>query len=89
MIETTKGGKTELLGTLIYPVNRFTPAEANQAAFINQESEQSLIYSVSASQADRNYTVQIRETRNGVTKEFKSKEMPRKTMPLFVGHKGK
>lgn len=89
VIETTKGGKTELLGTLIYPVNRFTPAEANQAAFINQESEQSLIYSVSASQADRNYTVQIRETRNGVTKEFKSKEMPRKTMPLFVGHKGK
>jgi hypothetical protein len=85
-IETTDGGKTELLGTLIYPVEEFNESEQGQAAFINHDSSHSLIYSVSAYGAKRNYNIQVEETRNGETKTFSSKEIPELKIPLFVGY---
>jgi len=68
VIETTGGGKTELLGGLLYPVQ---PIPSNVPAFVNNESSLSLIYAVSAyGSADRNYNVHVRETRNGVTRDL-------------------
>lgn len=84
VISTSAGGKTELLGTLIYPVQDFTKEE-KQAAFINNESSQSLIYSVSAYGANKNYEIQVEETRNGTKRQLLSKDMPGR-MPLFVGY---
>ena len=86
VIETNKGGKTELLGTLIYPVQKFTEEEKQQAAFVNNNSSQSLIYSISYHRRNRNYPIQVREIRNGITKSFLTKDMQGKVMPLFVGY---
>ena len=84
VINTSTGGKTELLGTLVYPVQEFTAEDKKQAAFINHDSSQSLIYSVSVYGVNRNYDIQVEETRNGVTRQLLSKDIPGR-MPLFVG----
>jgi len=86
VINTTKGGKTEVLGTLIYPVHDFTATEKKEAAFISNNSSQSLIYSVSAYGKNKNYDIQVEETRNGVKRQLLSKDFPGR-MPLFVGYK--
>ena len=85
VINTSAGGKTELLGSLVYPVQDFTAEEKKQAAFINNESSQSLIYSLSVYGANKNYDIQVEETRNGVKRQLLSKDIPGK-MPLFVGY---
>jgi hypothetical protein len=86
VIETAGGGKTELLGTLIYPATNFNDEQKQRAAFINRESSQSLIYSVSNYLPNGNYPIQVEETRDGVTKRLMASEMPGR-MPLFVGYK--
>lgn len=85
VISTTAAGKTELLGSLIYPVQDFTAEEKKQAAFINNESSQSLIYSLSVYGPNKNYDIQVEETRNGVKRQVLSKDIPNR-MPLFVGY---
>ena len=85
VIDTSAGGKTELLGTLIYPVEEFTAEDKKQAAFINRESSQSLIYSLSVYDPKSNYDIQVEETRNGVTRQLLSQDIPGR-MPLFVGY---
>ena len=84
VIETNKRGKTELLGTLIYPVQEFEPDEQNQAAFISRDSSQSLIYTISSASNKRMYSIQVRETHQGETKSFATKQMEDRVMPLFV-----
>ncbi|MBD2304618.1 hypothetical protein H6G17_03675 [Chroococcidiopsis sp. FACHB-1243] len=86
VINTTKGGKTEVLGTLIYPVHDFTAQEKQEAAFISNNSSLSLIYSVSAYGEHKNYDIQVEETRHGVKRQLLSKDFPGR-MPLFVGYK--
>lgn len=86
VIETTDGGKTELLGNLIYPVKQFGPEDEQQAAFINRESSHSLIYSVSVHGKNRNYPIQVRETRQGQTKLLRSEKLTNGIMSLFVGY---
>lgn len=85
VIKTTDGGKTELLGGLIYPVERFDQSDLSQAAFVNNQSSHSISYSVSAYGKNRNYKFQIREIREGKVKTILSTQMPDKTMPLFIG----
>jgi len=86
VINTSAGGRTELLGTLIYPAQQFTADEQQYAAFVNNESSQSLIYALSVYDPSSNYNVQVQETRGGVTRQFLTKNMPSR-MPLFVGYK--
>jgi Pectate lyase superfamily protein len=85
VIGTSAGGKTELLGSLIYPVQDFTTEEKKQAAFINNESSQSLIYSLSVYGTNKNYDIQVEETRNGTKRQLLSKDIPSR-MPLFAGY---
>ena len=86
VINTSAGGQTELLGTLIYPVQEFTADDKQQAAFVNNESSQSLIYSLSVYDPNSNYDIQVQETRSGVTRQLLSQDIPGR-MPLFVGYK--
>ena len=86
VIETTEGGKTELLGTLIYPVEEFNSEERTQAAFINKNSSHSLIYSVSAYGGNRNYEIQVKEIRQNKTKKLYSSQIEDLKVPLFVGY---
>ncbi len=87
VITTINGGRTELLGALIYPVKQFETDEWQQAAFINQESSQSLIYSIMAANNNRNYLIQVEEIRDGEKKLFLTKDLLGSSMPLFVGYK--
>lgn len=82
VISTTNGGSTELLGTLIYPA---TEVPRDQAAFINVDSRISLIYSVSSYITNGNYAVQVRETRNGETRELATATTGGR-ISLYVGY---
>jgi len=84
-ISTLNSGATELLGTLLYPCQSF--AAADGPAFINNESSVSLIYRVSSYVTNGNYPVQVRETRDGVTREYRPAVNAAGIMPLYVGYK--
>jgi hypothetical protein len=85
VIETTGGGKTELLGTLLYPAARFTAAQKQEAAFINRDSSVALIYGISNYLgADGYYDFQVEETRAGVTRRLRTADTPG-DMPMYVG----
>jgi Pectate lyase superfamily protein len=84
VINTMNGGKTELLGGLIYPVQQFTNQEKTRPAFISNNSSMSLIYSLRSYDQSRNYTIAVQETRNGITRNLLTKDSG-KVMPLFVG----
>ena len=86
VIKTTEGGETELLGTLIYPVEEFDHSEQQQAAFINKNSSHSLIYSVSVHGAKRNYNIQVQETQKDQTKKLYSRDIKDLKIPLFTGY---
>ena len=86
VIETTSGGKTELLGTLIYPSRPFSDEEQQNAAFINRDSSMSLIYSTSTYCDNCGYEIQVEETRDGQTRKLMSSDFPGR-MPLYVGYK--
>lgn len=81
IIGTYEGGRTEVLGGLLYKNReRVGPAPA----FIAEDSSISLVY--------RNkgipYQTQVQESRNGVTQEFSVRQMPARhwRMPLYVGY---
>lgn len=86
VIDTSAGGKTELLGTLIYPTETFSTTDKLQPAFVSKDSSQSLIYSLSVYGSDKNYDIQVQETRDGVTRNLMSKDTGNR-IPLFVGYK--
>lgn len=86
VIETVGGGKTELLGGLIYPVQA---VPESIPAFINNNAQSMLTYAVSAYDSNRNHKLQVRDTRNGVTRNlFKSDVLQRDNfgsiVPLYM-----
>lgn len=85
VINTSARGKTELLGALIYPAVNFTTQDKTEPAFINNESSQSLIYSLSSYLSNGNYDIQVEETRNAVKRQLLTTDMPARA-PLFVGY---
>jgi Pectate lyase superfamily protein len=85
IIHTLNNGMTELLGTLVYPVEKFRDVDLLEPAFLSEDSSQSLIYSVSVHGAGKNYAIQVQETRKGKTQQFPSKGLSKGRMPLFVG----
>ncbi len=87
VVETKAGGKTEILGGLVYPIQ---PVPAEQPAFINNGSSLSVSIAESCYSGDYNYKVIIKETRDGVTKTLPNKAIPGRsscsfTLPLYVG----
>jgi hypothetical protein len=84
VIETTAGGRTELLGTLIYPSRPFTAAERSEPAFRSVDAAMSLIFSESVYCTGCGYTLYVEETRAGVTRQLSAAEVGGR-MPLFAG----
>jgi hypothetical protein len=75
-IETGRGGSTEVLGGLIYPVWQVPAGTAN---FVVNDSRASFIYAVSSykpAAAGTNFTIQVEETQRGVTKSLLSTSLP-------------
>jgi hypothetical protein len=86
VIQTTEGGRTELLGGLLYPVQEVPP---DLPAFVSIDAHHSLIYAVSAYEPTRNYTIQIQETQDGQTRQLLTEEVPSRDLgsaiPLYNG----
>ncbi|NYF52324.1 glycoside hydrolase family 55 protein [Tunturiibacter gelidoferens] len=84
VINTASGGQTELLGGLIYPA---VPVSSSQPAFISTDAQTSYIYKESVYCSGCGYSIQVQETRSGVTQEITSPNNKSFRMPLFVGYK--
>jgi len=82
VINTTKGGRTELLGALIYPAHT---VPSTDVAFRSQDSQVSYIYTESEYGTNNGYATQVQEIRNGLTKKIKSSQSAPYVMPLFIG----
>jgi hypothetical protein len=90
IIDTRGGGKTELLGGLIYTTTGGPDNIQSSPMFINNES------SVSISAAEVNfaapaYPVYVQETRDGITRTLMADNLPDyvsagKDIPLYVGY---
>lgn len=87
-VETINGGKTEVLGGLLYPGSPKIPN--NQPAFLNNESQISVVIGESYYGGGRYQTV-VKEIRDGTTKVLKSTDLPQRgrgtMVPLYVGYK--
>lgn len=84
LIETKNGGKTEVLGGFCYT----TTAGKLAPMFVNDESYVSVVIGESCFTGDP-YTILVRETLKGATRELKRGEAPERTggsvLPLYSG----
>jgi hypothetical protein len=71
VIETRRGGSTELLGGLLYPVQK---VDSDAAAFVSDGSEQSLVAAVSAHERGTNYALQALISNEGVDNRLLSRD---------------
>jgi hypothetical protein len=69
-IATSDGGSTEMLGTLMYPVEPLNAEQASQPAFLNDESNVSVMYGTSVYAGGAFFPIQIRQIKEGVTKDI-------------------
>ena len=87
VLRTSSSGFSELLGGLVYPVDR---VPAGTPAFVTVNSSVSLIYAVSAYNSASQYSTQVEETRGDVTRTLDADALPRRgsagsLTPLYVG----
>lgn len=84
VIETKGGGKTEVLGGLLYPGQGATPVPATDAAFVNNESQISLVYVTGVDKGGQDYTIHVQETRGKITKTLVKSAIPDRGLGSFV-----
>jgi hypothetical protein len=84
VINTTSGGKTELLGGLIYPAGS---VPSSNVAFQSTDAQVSYMYSEQAYCNGCGYAVQMKETRSGAGKQITSSPNTSWRLPLFIGYK--
>lgn len=91
-ITTSNGGSSEILGGFLMP-GVGNPDWPAGPLFDNQESSQSLIYTVHGGATNDDPLVHIRETRGGITKDLLRTDVIQLstldttcTMPLFTGY---
>jgi putative hemolysin len=83
VINTATGGKTELLGALIYPAH---PVPATDIAFQDTDAQVSYMYKESTYCAGCGYAIQILETRSGKARQITSSPSSGWNLPLFIGY---
>lgn len=84
-VDTSQGGQSEILGSLIYPSTAVSPTDI---AFRSSNANSSYLYSESVYCAGCGYTVQVQETCSGKTAQVTSNPSTAFRMPLFVGTAG-
>jgi hypothetical protein len=82
VIDTGPGGRTELLGTIIYPSRRVPTADV---AFRMRDAQVSLIYTQPVYCPDCGYATQVSETIGDLIRTVPSDPGRTYRMPLFVG----
>ncbi|MCU0565071.1 MAG: glycoside hydrolase family 55 protein [Oculatellaceae cyanobacterium Prado106] len=88
VLETRNGGRTEILGGLIYPASGGNRIPKGQAAFINLDSQLSIAgVGESRSLTIGSYDEIVRETQKGIVKRLRPNDLPRRDqgflIPLF------
>ena len=91
LIDTRRGGKTELLGGFAYTTTAAPDGTQNDPMFINHESSISITLGEINYGGGPNYTTYIRETRGGVTRDLSANNLSfynggGKHIPLYVGY---
>ncbi|BAU66918.1 hypothetical protein STA3757_43240 [Stanieria sp. NIES-3757] len=91
LIDTRRGGKTELLGGFAYTTTAAPDGTQKEPMFINHESSISITVGEINYGGGPNYTTYIRETRGGVTRDLPASKLPiyvggGKHIPLYVGY---
>jgi len=81
VVTNTNGGRTEILGSFIYPVRSDAQLPEPKTTFINRDGSMSLIYKFYGG-----YTYQIEDTQDGVTKRIASADMSPKIFSLFTSY---
>jgi hypothetical protein len=84
VIKTTNCGRTELLGGLLYPTKPFSSSDS--AAFICENSKQSLIFGTSSYISGGMYPTLVREKRSSTTRELKNTGLQGRFISLHVGY---
>ena len=90
IVETTAGGRTEVLGGLIYPGGGGNNIPPDQPAFINNESSLTVVGIGESRYGVGSYEILVRETRNGEMQELlNNSEMTQRgngfLIPLYAG----
>jgi Pectate lyase superfamily protein len=83
VINTVQNGRTELLGTIIYPA-RAVPSST--VGFSSTDSKVSYMYSQPDYCTSCGYSIQVQETISGKTGRITSSSSKNFRMPLFVGY---
>ncbi len=83
VIDTKGGGKTELLGGLLYPA---ATVPGSDMAFRSTDSQVSYIYTESVYCSGCGYTTQVDEMRSSTEKRVTAPSSSNFRMPLFVGY---
>jgi hypothetical protein len=92
-LSTTDGGSSEVLGACLKPGNLTGSNPVSHVGFINNESNQSLIYTVSGV-TNKDFATHVQETRGGVAKQLLHADVNQTTqagvtrayMGLFTGY---
>jgi hypothetical protein len=69
---TDQGGRTEVLGALLYPVREPPP---DMPAFIVDGAQGAFIYATSANRPTANYTVQMRLAAGGKNRDWRAADV--------------
>ncbi len=85
VVQTINGGRTEVLGTLVYPATQFSAIDLEQPAFESIDSDFSAIYSVSDYAPNTQYPVQVRDTRSDDTRDLTTGDVDGRHIALYVG----
>jgi hypothetical protein len=75
VIETKGGGQTEVLGGLLYP-GHGNSVPTSDVAFINKDSQTSLVYVTAADAEGQDYTIHVQSTQDGITKKLINNAVP-------------
>lgn len=85
VIETKNGGRTELLGGLIYPLCGFTASEDPIAMFTCKDASLYAFCGWSIYGANCFYKIAVRETKNSETKTLLSQNVSGHAFPFYSG----
>ena len=91
IIDTKKGGKTELLGGLAYTTAPSSDGTQKHPMFINNESSISITMAEINYGGAPNYEIYVSEVRNKIIRNLLNKNLPNylgsgKQIPLYVGY---
>ncbi len=93
LIDTRRGGTTELLGGFAYTTTAAADGQQNEPMLINHESNISVTLGEINFGGGPPYTIYVRETRNGITRDLLAEKVPiyvggGRHIPLYVGYSG-